>query len=156
MTLRGLLRQFLLVLVLLALLAAVWAVGRMGAQNTAVDRPPEYGTIVSEEEPVEIWAAGSEEGIEQIAKIDSGATYSSIDTKLARELGVKLEGAEIVTISSAMGKEYRPLVLVRIEVAGEVLDTKATISSRDGMENQVLVGRRDLGKFLIRVSGEDE
>jgi hypothetical protein len=117
----------------------------MWAEKTADGDAPEYGTIVGGEEPVEIWAAGGGEGIELIAKIDSGTTYSSIDDDLARELGVDFEGAELAIISSAMGKEYRPLVPVRIRVAGQTIDTKATVSSRDGMENQVLVGRRDLG-----------
>ena len=129
----------------------------MGVEIPAVDRAPEYGKkIVGEEEPVEIRASGGEEGIEQIAKIDTGATYSSIDDDLARELGVDFEGAEIAIISSAMGRETRPLVPVRMEVAGETIDTKATVSSRDGMDNQVLVGRRDLGGFLIRVGSEDD
>ena len=127
----------------------------MGAE-ASYERAPERDTIVGEEEPVQVWAAGGEKGIEQIAKIDTGATFSSIDDDLARELGVNLEGAEIATIRSAMGREYRPLVPVRMEVAGEKIETKATVSSRDGMDNQVLVGRRDLGGFLIRVGGEDE
>lgn len=155
MTLRRPLRLILLGLVLLALLTMAWVGGQMRAETPAEDTP-EYGTIVGEEERVRIWAAGGEEGIEQVAKIDTGATFTSIDDDLARELGVDLEGAEIAVIRSAMGKEYRPLVPVRLEVAGETIDTKATVSSRDGMENQVLVGRRDLGGFLIRVGSENE
>ena len=156
MTIRLLLRRVLLGLVLLGLLVVAWVGGRMGAETPVTNDAPERATIVGEEERVEIWAAGGEESVEQIAKIDTGATFSSIDDDLARELKVDLEGAEIATITSAMGKEYRPLVPVRMEVAGETIDTKATVSSRDGMDNQVLVGRRDLGGFLIRVGNEDE
>ena len=80
----------------------------------------------------------------------------AVDEDPAREIGVDFENAETAVIRSAIGNEYRPRVDVRIRIAGQTLDTKATVAEREGMDNQVLVERQDLRGFLIRVGGDRE
>lgn len=77
-------------------------------------------------------AAGGEEGVEQVAKIYTGATFTSIDDDPAREPSVGLVGAEIAIVQSVMGKEYRPLVSVRQQLAGETIDTRPQSAATTG------------------------
>lgn len=115
--------------------------------------PP--GTVVlGEEEPVEIFGDRGGDGVEARADVDTGATYSSIDDDLARELDLNLEDAKVVIVRSSIGKEYRPLVEVRLRIGERTLDSEVTVADRDGLNNQVLVGRRDLSGFLVRVEGD--
>jgi hypothetical protein len=114
--------------------------------------------VLANEQMVEVSPTqreGSEKSVEALAKIDTGATYSTIDRELARELDLDLRNARVVSISSAFGTEYRPMVPVQIRISGRILNADITVSDRSGMENPVLVGRADLDGFLIRVE-EDE
>jgi hypothetical protein len=111
--------------------------------------------VLGEEEPVELSAEDGGESIEVLAKVDTGAGYSSIDEDLADELDIDLEGAETVDIRSANGKEERPLVPVRIKVAGKELNTRVTVADRDGLSKDMLLGSNDLEGFLVK-TGEEQ
>jgi hypothetical protein len=90
-----------------------------------------------------------------LAKIDTGAGYSSIDEDLAEDLGIDLDDPEdMVEIESANGEEKRPLVRVRIRVAGKTLDTRATVTDRSELSKDVLLGSRDLDGFLVEPNAE--
>lgn len=110
--------------------------------------------VLGEEERVEVLAPEGERGVGALAKVDTGATYTSIDDDLARELDLDLENARVVVISSALGREYRPLVEVRVRIAGRTLTSQATISERENLDNPVLIGRGDLSQFLIKIEPE--
>jgi hypothetical protein len=120
------------------------------AVGTARDEP----AVLGEEERVEVLSPSGEESVRALAKVDTGATYTSVDDDLARELGLDLANARVVVVSSALGQEYRPLVEVRLRVEGRTLSSEATVSEREGLDNPVLIGRRDLPGFLIRVQEE--
>ncbi len=101
-------------------------------------------------------AGEGDKSIKALAKIDTGAGYSSMDDDLAEELGIDLENPEdTVTIRSAIGEEERPLVPVRIRMAGRVLDTRVTVSDREDLTKQMLIGSNDLGGFLV-ATGEEQ
>ncbi len=111
--------------------------------------------ILGKEELVELSARESGETREVLAKIDTGAGYSSIDEDLAEDLGIDLDNPEDeVEIESANGEEERPLVRVRIRLAGRTLDTRVTVADRSKLSKDVLIGSRDLDGFLIKPNEE--
>lgn len=137
------LSMVLLLLLTMALAALFW-----GGRDTRA----EDAIILGEEEPVELSAGG--ETVEVLAKIDTGAGYSSIDEDLAKDLGIDLDDPEDrVKINSANGVEMRPLVRVRIRVAGETLDTRVTVADRSELSKDMLLGSRDLERFLVKPNG---
>ena len=83
------------------------------------------------------------------ARIDTGATKSSIDESLAKklELGPILEEK---VIKSAHGVKVRPVVKMTVYLAGEHIHSKFTIADRNHMKYKVLIGQNILKKgFLI-------
>ena len=111
--------------------------------------------ILGKVELVELSARESGETREVLAKIDTGAGYSSIDEDLAEDLGIDLDDPEDeVEIESANGEEKRPLVRVRIRIAGRPLDTRVTVTDRSELSKDVLIGSRDLDGFLIKPNEE--
>ncbi|MFN8671334.1 MAG: retroviral-like aspartic protease family protein [Candidatus Sericytochromatia bacterium] len=82
------------------------------------------------------------------ARIDTGATQSSIDSKLAKELGLtKYIGH--VNVISANGVQKRPLIEVDYELSGKKIKSTFSIADRSGLNYSVLIGRNDLKGFLI-------
>ena len=84
------------------------------------------------------------------ARIDTGATKSSIDTKIAAELGL---GPILKTkiVKSASGTSLRPMVNVSVEIGGKQLTGYFTIADRKKMKYAALIGQNILkkGNFLI-------
>lgn len=117
--------------------------------------PGENSIVLGEEEPVELSSKESGESIEVLAKVDTGAGYSSIDEDLAEDLGADLDDPEdTVKIRSAIGEEERPLVRVRLLVAGEELDTRVSVSDRSDLTKDMLLGSNDLEGFLVKPGAE--
>ncbi len=83
------------------------------------------------------------------ARIDSGATKSSIDSALAKKLGLgPILGEK--RIRNAHGYETRKLVDMTISIAGKEITATFTIADRTHLRFPVLVGRNILRKgFLI-------
>jgi len=85
-----------------------------------------------------------------MARIDTGATKSSVDARLAAELAL---GPVIKTklVKSASGSKLRPVITANIKLAGKTLKSEFTIADRSHMKYRVLVGQNILkeGKFLI-------
>lgn len=83
------------------------------------------------------------------AKIDTGATKSSIDSKLAGELKL---GPVITTkfVKSASGSTVRPVISVLFTLAGKKMEGEFTLANRQNMKYPVLVGQNVLKKgFMI-------
>ncbi len=139
------------ILLLLLSLALAWVLYR--ERTTEVQANDSL--ILGKEELVELSARESGETREILAKIDTGAGYSSIDEDLAENLGIDLDNPEDeVEIESANGEEKRPLVRVRIRIAGRTLDTRVTVADRSELSKDVLIGSRDLDGFLIKPNEE--
>lgn len=129
----------------------------LGWLRSAAVRPAQNEDLVvlGKEEVVELSAGETGESAERLARIDTGAGYSSIDEDLAEDLGINLDDPEDeVEIESANGDETRPLVRVRIRMAGRTLDTRVTVTGRSKLTKDVLIGRRDLGGFLVKADEE--
>lgn len=84
-----------------------------------------------------------------IAKIDTGATKSSIDTSLAAELRL---GPVIKSklVKSAHGSKLRPIIEATIELAGKKIKSEFTLADRAHMKYRILIGQNILKDgFLI-------
>ena len=84
-----------------------------------------------------------------IAKIDTGATKSSIDTNLAAELRL---GPVIKSklVKSAHGSKLRPIIEATIELAGKKIKSEFTLADRAHMKYRILIGQNILKDgFLI-------
>lgn len=85
---------------------------------------------------------------ELVARIDTGATKSSMDTKLAKELG--LETLREANVRSANSTNKRAIVVARVAIAGQQYDAEFTLADRKHMKYQVLIGQNILKKgFMI-------
>lgn len=84
------------------------------------------------------------------ARIDSGATSSSMDIQLAEKLQL---GPVLRTrlVKSASGVKKRSIVLARVNIKGTVIEEEFTLADRSHMTYQILIGQNILkkGRFLI-------
>ncbi len=84
------------------------------------------------------------------ARIDTGATASSIDSSLAKKLELKqIERFKIV--KSASGIKRRPIVKVKIKMNGSMIEDEFTLADRSHMTYPILIGQNILkkGNFLV-------
>lgn len=103
-------------------------------------------------EEVEVMSLRTAEGVKVKAKVDTGAYSSSVDKQLAENLGL-LSRDNVVTekgVRSALGREKRLVVAVSFQLAGKKVKTVATVSDRSRLKRPMIIGRRDLGGFLVR------
>ena len=104
-------------------------------------------TIIGLAEKVNIQHHGGRKNV--IAKVDTGATKSSIDTNLAAELKL---GPVIKSklIKSAHGSKLRPIIEATIELAGKKIKSEFTLADRAHMKYRILIGQNILKDgFLI-------
>lgn len=107
----------------------------------------EKRTIVGLVEPVIITHDGQEEKVR--ARIDSGATNSSIDFALASKLRLGPVVANKL-IKSANGARMRPVIEATVKIHGKELRARFTLADRSHMKYKVLIGQNILKRgFLI-------
>jgi len=98
-------------------------------------------------EKVRIFGKNKEKAL--LAKIDTGATKSSMDSRLAAQLQL---GPVIKTklVKSAHGNKLRPVIESEIEIANKRMKTEFTLADRTHMKYHVLIGQNILKDgFLI-------
>jgi alpha-L-glutamate ligase-like protein len=86
-----------------------------------------------------------------LAKIDTGAWSSAIDSKFAKSLGL-LKKNKVLWYRkklSSLGKEERPVIPVTFYLSGRKISTHVTVSDRNLLRYQLLIGRTDIQGFLI-------
>ncbi len=103
--------------------------------------------IIGMVEEIEVNGNGSDKRI--LARIDTGATKSSIDYKLASKLklGPVIESR---LVKSAHGNKLRPIIEATIKIRGKHITSKFTLADREHMKYKLLIGQNILKKgFLI-------
>lgn len=108
--------------------------------------------IVGLVEPVKI--TGKKRTIETLALLDTGATRSSVDLKIAARagLGPITSVARIKSKTEPKGYTRRAIVVGQIELAGVKRKAHFTLADRSGMRYPVLVGRDVLHKgFVVNI-----
>ena len=108
--------------------------------------------IVDVLEEVKIKAA-NQKTVSVLAKIDTGALRSSIDKRLAEELGLLTPENTIFTrcYQSALGrKKERKVIGLTFYLKGRRIKTSASVTRRIHLKTPFLVGLRDLMGFLVR------
>ncbi len=83
------------------------------------------------------------------AKMDTGAYSSSIDQNLLKKLGLKKTAIYKKPVRSALGREDRSFIELTFHLKGEKITTEASVAKRGEVRYDMLIGRRDLKKFLI-------
>lgn len=86
-------------------------------------------------------------------KLDTGAFRTSIDETLAKKLGL-LDPENLLwsgRYHSALGREERKVIGLTFYLKGKKIKTAASISDRSKLKRPMIVGRRDLLGFAIRV-----
>ena len=103
--------------------------------------------IVGFVEPVMI--LGKEKQQRLLARVDSGATSSSIDKKVAEDLDLgPVIGQKL--IKNANGQSRRDVIKVRLQIGDEEYEEDFTLADRSRMNFPVLLGRNILEQnFLI-------
>jgi alpha-L-glutamate ligase-like protein len=88
---------------------------------------------------------------QHVARIDTGAYRSSIDRDLAETYGLWKHAHTRVRrkTKSALGREERPVIPLTFILSGERIVTEVTVAERGHLKHELLIGRRDLGRFLI-------
>ena len=97
--------------------------------------------------------ASSNQGASQevvIARIDTGATISSIDIELAEKINMGPVIREKM-VKSASGKKRRPVIKAIVRIKGITLEGEFSLANRKGMKYPVLIGQNHLkqGAFLV-------
>jgi len=90
------------------------------------------------------------------ARVDTGAKRSSIDRVLAQGLGLLAENnilwKDRYQYRSATGLQTRPVVSVKIVLAGKKFRTSASVADRKKMKHKFLLGRNDLTGFYVKTT----
>ena len=85
-----------------------------------------------------------------MAKIDTGATKSSLDINLAKQLKT---GPVVKSrmVKSAHGNSLRPVVMPTIEIAGKKIKRQFTLANRKHLKYSILIGVNVLkkGNFTV-------
>jgi hypothetical protein len=88
-----------------------------------------------------------------VAKSDTGAKRTSIDTELAGRIGAgPLVGTTEVRSGPGKGTETRPLVDVDLRLNGQWRTVTASIADRSEMTYPVLLGRDVLEAYTLDIS----
>ena len=90
------------------------------------------------------------------ARIDTGAFRSSIDQDLAQQLGllktknILWRKGEKYAYRSVQGRQSRAVIGLTLWLAGRKIKTSASVADRSKIKHKILIGRNDLGGFLVR------
>lgn len=100
--------------------------------------------------------SGSKGKREILAKVDTGASRTTISTSIAAEVGVG-PITDLVKIKASQAKETRPLAEATLELAGESFKLSVGVAGREEMRYSAIIGRDILqsGKFLIDPEKEE-
>ena len=82
-------------------------------------------------------------------EIESSATKEVLDEKIKDKLNKWGDDFDTVVIKSSHGVSYRLLIKMKITLSGVAVISKMSVTDRSNLEFPVIIGRRDLGRFLV-------
>ncbi len=89
-------------------------------------------TLIGKDKEKEVWA-----------RIDTGATHSSIDLKLASQIDLgPIKKTKV--IKSSHGKSVRPVVICKLKIKDKIIESSFTVYNRSHMTYPVLIGQNTL------------
>ena len=132
----------------IVLKTAILAFAALLVPNLAAAQPDGL-IVIGQNEQVVLRNPATGEQVQVLAKIDTGADRTSIDSELAEALGLELENARTVTVTSATGEEERSLVKVEIGLAGQTFESTVSVNDRSGLSTAMILGKSDLSGFLV-------
>lgn len=75
-----------------------------------------------------------------------------LDTRLKKDLLLKIPDlADTAIIHSSHGTTYRPMIKIELSMHELIIPTKVSLINRSGLKYPIIIGKRNLGKFLIDV-----
>lgn len=113
-------------------------------------RMPEESPVIGYIE--EVVVTGTSGSTQALAKSDTGATRTSIDTKLAADIGAgPIKSMTRVKSGSVKGGKARPVVDLVIGIGGNQHTVTASVEDRSHMEYPLLLGRDILEHYRVDV-----
>ena len=117
--------------------------------NTTEPKPDKYAGKIVVGLTSRVIIFGKNGKKEVLARIDTGATKSSIDEKLAQELCLGSEFKKVL-IKSASGSKHRGVIIADVAIGGDLMSAEFTLADRTHMKYRALIGQNILKKgFLI-------
>ena len=108
--------------------------------------------ILKPVERVKIYPSGGKKVI-VAARVDTGALRTSIDKRLAQDLGLLTEENILwrnrFAYRSAGGRQSRPVIALTLGIGGRKIKTSASVANRGKMTTPLLLGRNDIAGFLV-------
>jgi len=83
------------------------------------------------------------------ARIDTGATHSSLCISVARRLKLKSIPWESMRLRNAHGSSERPVYWLTFILGNKRIKTKVSVIERRHLQCDMIVGRRNLGSFIV-------
>lgn len=86
------------------------------------------------------------------AKVDTGAYRTSLDTQLAKKLGLLAPDNILMKkkYESALGEHERDVIGITYFLAGRKIKSTASVVDRSGLKRPMIVGRRDLSGYVVK------
>ncbi|MFB6253333.1 MAG: RimK family alpha-L-glutamate ligase [Halobacteriaceae archaeon] len=113
-------------------------------------RTKEQRTVGYTEEVLVSGTSGTER---VVAKADTGASRTSIDTKLAAEIGAgPIKDMTKVKSGSMKKGKARPVVDIVVGIAGEQHTVSASLEDRSHMQYSIILGRDILSDYQVNVN----
>lgn len=104
--------------------------------------------VIGINEPIEIMDSKGEKH-QTTAKIDTGAYRTTICVSLAEEYGLTKKITRYKKARSALGIQERPIINLTFILDKRLVSTEAFIANRQEMKYDIIVGRKDLKRFLV-------
>lgn len=126
--------------------------------DTVPDCKPSVGRQRLSDQPTigyttEVVVSGTTGSETVIAKSDTGASRTSIDTGIAADVGAgPIRRTSRVRSGSSKSSRTRPIVDVVVGIAGNHYTVSANVEDRSHMENPVLLGRDILEHYQVDIS----
>ncbi|TYT63037.1 RimK family alpha-L-glutamate ligase [Natrialba swarupiae] len=132
-------------------LSAVLDDSQPTAQPVQTTQPSEETAVIGYTEEVVLSGTSGSKSI--IAKSDTGATRTSIDTALAADIGAgPIKSITRIRSGSSKTAKSRPVVDVVVGVGGNQHTVTASVEDRSHMDYPVLLGRDILENYQVDVS----